>query len=47
MPRDVVCGMEVSEETRFKAEYEGRIYYFCCEDCLKEFERNPRKYIGK
>ncbi len=46
MPKDVVCGMEVSEDTKFKAEYKGKIYYFCCEHCLKEFQNNPEKYAG-
>ncbi len=46
MPKDVVCGMEVGEDTKFKAEYKGKIYYFCCEHCLKEFQSNPEKYAG-
>lgn len=44
MAKDVVCGMEVSETTKWKAEYGGKVYYFCCEDCLKEFQRNPGRY---
>ncbi len=45
MPVDPVCGMEVGEDTRWKAEYEGKVYYFCCEHCYKSFIRNPSKYV--
>mgnify|MGYP000209186877 CR=1 FL=1 len=47
MVRDPVCGMEVDESTQWKAEHAGETYYFCCEHCLKEFEKNPSKFIGK
>ncbi|MBS7644622.1 MAG: YHS domain-containing protein [Candidatus Bathyarchaeia archaeon] len=29
MVRDPVCGMDVSEEAKFRAEYKGEEYYFC------------------
>ncbi len=25
--------------------YQGKIYHFCCDDCPKEFLKNPEKYI--
>ncbi len=28
-------------------EYEGKTYYFCCEDCKEKFVKDPAKYIGK
>jgi YHS domain-containing protein len=43
--KDPVCGMEVDTRTRFKTMYKGKIYYFCCEDCKTEFERDPEKYL--
>ncbi|MCC6024338.1 MAG: YHS domain-containing protein [Thaumarchaeota archaeon] len=46
MVRDVVCGMDVSEDSPYKIEYKGRTYYFCCEYCLKEFRKNPEKYLS-
>ncbi|NJE04703.1 YHS domain-containing protein [Thermococcus sp. M36] len=46
MPIDPVCGMEVDENTGFKAEYGGKVYYFCSPGCKAEFEANPEKYIG-
>ncbi|NJE26497.1 YHS domain-containing protein [Thermococcus sp. MV5] len=44
---DPVCGMEVSKETEFKVEYEGKIYYFCSSQCKAQFEANPEKYVKK
>lgn len=26
-------------------EYQGKTYYFCCEDCKAEFQKNPEKYV--
>lgn len=46
MPIDPVCGMEVSEDTEFKVEYAGKVYYFCSPGCKAEFEANPERYAG-
>lgn len=24
--------------------YDGKIYHFCCKDCLREFKKDPAKY---
>lgn len=45
MVKDLVCGMDVSEETKFKTEYEGKTYYFCSLGCKEEFEGNLQKYV--
>jgi len=29
------------------AEYKGKTYYFCCNNCPKAFEANPEKYASK
>ena len=26
------------------AEYDGKVYHFCCEDCEAEFKKDPAKY---
>ena len=26
-------------------EYEGKVYYFCCPECLNKFKAEPKKYI--
>jgi YHS domain-containing protein len=47
MAKDLVCGMDVDEETaQYKTTYKGKIYYFCAPGCKKTFEENPEKYIG-
>jgi YHS domain-containing protein len=46
MAKDPVCGMEVNEKTaKFRYEYGGKTYYFCCEHCLNQFKANPAKYV--
>ena len=45
MERDVVCGMEVDpKDAAGKTERNGRTYYFCSEQCKKQFEADPKKY---
>jgi len=48
---DPVCGMEVDESkakaaTR-TADYKGRTYYFCSDDCKEKFDKQPTKYAWK
>jgi YHS domain-containing protein len=31
----------------FVVEHEGKKVYFCCEDCAKEFQANPEKFVAK
>ncbi len=45
MAKDIVCGMEVSESTSYRAEKEGTKYYFCSESCLHKFTANPETYL--
>ncbi|HUO24866.1 MAG TPA: YHS domain-containing protein [Candidatus Aquilonibacter sp.] len=46
MATDPVCGMEVDEKaTDFQTLFAGRKYFFCSEDCRKEFESEPNDYI--
>lgn len=42
---DPVCGVTVTQDTEFTAEYEGVTYYFCCEDCMQQFVADPAKYL--
>ncbi len=46
---DPVCGMDLEEsagEDSESAEYKGTTYYFCSEDCRKQFEANPQQFVG-
>ena len=48
LAKDPVCGMTVDpEKARYRAEYEGRTYYFCAEHCKEKFEQDPSKYISE
>lgn len=43
--RDPVCGMTVLEESaQGKAEFQGKTYYFCSDQCMRDFQSNPEKY---
>ncbi len=44
--RDPVCGMPVTESSRFRVRYEGQVHYFCSEICLHKFRSEPRKYLS-
>ena len=45
---DPVCGMNVPPGKRdLVSEHEERIYYFCAEVCLKSFDEDPQKYVGR
>lgn len=55
---DPVCGKEVARgkileinEDKIKAEltykYKGNTYFFCSDECLEKFKKNPEKYIKK
>lgn len=47
MEWDPVCGMAVCEDGEtFELEYAGRVYLFCSEHCLIEFERHPEDFAG-
>lgn len=44
-----VSGEKVGEEGMKPAtyEYKGKIYNFCCTDCVEKFKKDPEKYIKK
>jgi YHS domain-containing protein len=44
---DLAClNVRVDEKTA-RAEYRGKTYYFCSEECRVLFEKNPERYVGK
>ena len=48
MPKDPVCGMNVSEsDAAGRVEHEGREYFFCSKSCITKFEAHPKKYINQ
>lgn len=42
-----VSGDKIKEDSKVTYEYEGRIYNFCCPDCIEPFKKDPQKYIKK
>jgi YHS domain-containing protein len=46
MTTDPVCGMRVDErESEFRTQFAGKKYFFCSEECRKEFEDRPEEYL--
>jgi YHS domain-containing protein len=44
--RDPVCGMKVDPEAAVRLDRDGRMHYFCSEDCREEFERSAAAEVG-
>jgi P-type Cu+ transporter len=45
MARDPICGMEIDPGTAFATrEHMGQVFYFCSENCVKQFDANPHQY---
>lgn len=45
MVRDPVCGMEIEPSTAFATrEHMGQVFYFCSENCVKQFDADPHPY---
>lgn len=45
MPKDPVCGKEVEvKRTQNLIYYNGKMYYFCTNQCRTEFVNNPEIY---
>jgi YHS domain-containing protein len=42
---DPVCGREVAMGEAVTYEHEGKMYHFCCEDCLNKFKEDPAAYM--
>jgi YHS domain-containing protein len=39
--------MEGTVNKNIYADYKGKRIYFCCPPCLREFNKNPEKYMKK
>ncbi len=44
MATDPVCFCEVSEDSGYVSEYEGRTYHFCTAGCKAKFDSDPAKW---
>jgi xanthine dehydrogenase accessory factor len=44
--RDPICGMTVDKRTaKYKSEFDGKPFYFCCGGCKQTFDKQPDKYV--
>src|SRR6266545_6390749 len=45
MLKDPVCGMEIDSASAVASrDHMGQTYYFCSENCVKQFDQNPHQY---
>ena len=45
--RDPICGMMVDTvKAKYKSEYQGKWFYFCCAGCKQKFEMEPARYAA-
>ena len=42
---DPVCGMTVEPSTAKSSVHDGRVYYFCSQECRAKFEATPLSYV--
>lgn len=45
MMTDPVCGMKVDENSKSQTQFAGKKYFFCSDQCRKEFEADPDEYV--
>jgi len=45
--KDPVCGMEIDAKTAFATrQYQGQTLYLCSENCVKQFDADPARYVA-
>lgn len=45
--KDPVCGMTIESATAAgQAAHDGRTYFFCSDQCQRQFEQSPEKFVG-
>jgi xanthine dehydrogenase accessory factor len=44
--KDPICGMTVEvAAAKYKSEFDGQSFYFCCVGCKQAFDRQPDKFV--
>lgn len=43
---DPVCGMEADPSGKYNFTYEGKTYYFCSEEDMEKFKKEPSQYVS-
>jgi xanthine dehydrogenase accessory factor len=45
--KDPICEMTVEKsKAKYKADFQGQTFYFCCSGCKQTFELSPERYTG-
>jgi xanthine dehydrogenase accessory factor len=45
--KDPICGMTVDKsKAKYKSDFHGKTFYFCCADCKQTFEQAPERYAA-
>jgi xanthine dehydrogenase accessory factor len=45
--KDPICGMTVEKsKAKYKTDFQGKTFYFCCAGCKQKFEQSPGRYVG-
>lgn len=39
--------MNAAVSEKYRSEYKGQYVYFCCQGCIKMFEKDPEGYVAK
>jgi len=42
---DLVCSMSLEKAKAVTYRYQGKTYYFCCDECKRKFKKNPDKFL--
>jgi YHS domain-containing protein len=46
MTTDPVCGTRIDDKSaEFQTQFAGRKYFFCSDECRKEFEERPEEFV--
>jgi len=45
MIKDIVCGMEVEDNSVFQARFQDQKYFFCSQSCQDKFQNHPHEYL--
>jgi len=45
MKKDIVCGMDVKDDTEHTTLHGGKKMFFCSHDCQKKFIKEPDQYL--
>ena len=43
--KDVVCGMDISPDTKYFTTYKNETYHFCSQNCQDKFVEEPHAYV--